>query len=707
MAGFRQYLQEHYTASELKSQYGIDNLDSFDYGDFIRSEGYVSQWKSRHFWEIPLYGNYASYQNHAVVEAMRRIVGETRQYASDVYDRYIPFSANINDLNTAGLKFAELLDWFTCEAFYKDLGYPPSAKMLPLARLAAALGKKAYFMTNITTNADLMGWPSTDNLLRLLIADAYVGGGAFYLPYNIYAYDEGTGKSPGSFTGELDEIGYYYRFVLDNAYLFQKDASTAKVGVLFPFCSINEQLWNPSHQSFLDLCAALYDGLVPYDVVVAGDSRLIRQTPNLEDLTSYYWILVPDQSQLPSQLTRNLVRYVNGGGTVVSYSQEVATAIRQAGGVRSGIVALTSPLGDYFRAPTTYGLERLLSKLPADLLATRVQIEDSQGTRVRNVNAWPIVSDGAAVIHVINYAYDKISDSVAPTGAVKLSVPGDLIGLDLSSASVYLLSPDLEEPVRMEARTHDGHLEILIDEVGIWTTVCVITKEREAALLAETIEQLPTLAPGFVAPQDFTAPDGVKMYPLQKRQRVLNAAWTAIESLRPSANNVDWDLIPFSLTFVENLRPEFYCDGDEDLSNAQFWGRQGCRVEEIGVGVSQQGLAVSVELQTGDQLGGYDYLVAFRLGTTSFYAVLTPQTNEAHLSIDSQGRWQDIGTVTGDLYQESYSLARAWFPVELFEDVFPPEMLLASKIDFHIDYREGRHRELFFFPGAGSATKMD
>ena len=707
MAGFRDYLSEKYTAAELRREYEISDVPTFDYGDYIRDHDYVDDWKSRQFWSIPLYGDYQSFQNQAVVEAMRHVVEASRQYASEVYDRYLPFSANINDLNTAGLKFADLLDWFTCEAFYKDLGYPPSAKMAPLARLAAGFGKSAYFMTNITTNADLIKQASTDNLLRLLIADAYAGGGAYYLPYNIHAYDETTGTSPGSFTGELDEIAYYYRFVLDNPFLFRGTTTGSSITLLYPFSSIEENFWNPAHEPFFDLSAALYDALLPYNVLVVGDSECIRQSPSQDDLAMYSYVIIPLNSQLPYSVTRDLADFINNGGRVLTYSESIAAAIRNAGGSRSGIVVLHRVPEGYFRDPNESVLSQMLSEMPSDVLQRRIEISDRSTDRVKDCDVCTYRSDGALAIHVVNYNYEMGTDSVSATGPVTLTLPIEYLGSDLTETTAYLLSPELPLPERVSALRDNSHVKVQIPEVGIWTAVCFITAEKESQLLAETLEQLPHLACGFSVPGNFTEPVQLSVSDLMHRQEVLDAAWQAIEEGRPSADNVAWESLSPCLTFPAVITPGFYCNGVTDFAEAQFWGRSGHEVHRVNVGLSDEGLAISVQLHPNDHVGSYGYIIAFRSGSTSFYAMLTPDETRASLSLDENGRWQDIGNATGDLYQQSLSEVRAWFPAEIFREVVEPSSLIGWSIDFHIDYREGGRRELFFFPGSGHADSLE
>ena len=708
LAGFRDYLASRYSESELSSKFGIEDLQSFDYGAFIKQGGYSSLWQARDFSAIPLYGDYSAYQNAAVVDAMRRIIGETRQYALEQKERYVAFSANINDLSTAGLKFAELLDWFTCEAFYKDLGYPPAAKLLPLGRLADALGKEAHFLTATTTNADLLRWESTDNLLRVLIADAYAGGGSFYVPYDIYAFDMDSGTSPGSFTGELDEIACYYRFVLDNTYLLEGTRTGAPLGVLFPFCSTQSTLWNPAHQPFLDLCGALYDASITYGVVVVGDGTYIRSTPTVDELKRYSWLVLPERTELPVGIVNAITAYLDDGGTVISYSEGATEAIRQAGVVSSRLVGRDPAcLASYFSSPTESGLHAFLAGLPEGVLESAIEIIDSSGNEPRNLKAWAVQGEGLSAIHLINYGYDTENDSVEPVGPVTLSIPLELLDPSVTSSSVYVLSPDQASYGPVGAAVIKGGLEIRLSEVGIWTVLCVVSDAREQELLDETLGQLPVLAPGFAAPADFVAPSAQAASPLLAREEIRDAAWMALDLSRRGVEAVDWEPIPYALEFERDVMPNFYCQGSEDLNDAAFWGRMGCHVEGVRVGACEQGVGVSVDLYDGDRIGAYRYVVEIRVADGVLYAVLDPTDYSAHLALDLLGEWRDLGSATGKCYQESRKSLGAWFPIGLFEEVLSVTDVLEAHVRFYIDYFRDERREQFFLPGTGSVAVME
>lgn len=183
MDGFRNFLKNKYSEDELKNEYGITDIDSFHYGDYIINNGYSTDWEGDEPWRVPLWDPYNLYQELAVQHVMKNLISETKQYALDNFGRKISYSANINDLNPSGLKFTDDLDVFILEYFYFENGYPPIGKASPQLKLAHSLDQKpGILMTAINTNADLLKRSKTSNLMKIYIVEAYATQGSFLLP---------------------------------------------------------------------------------------------------------------------------------------------------------------------------------------------------------------------------------------------------------------------------------------------------------------------------------------------------------------------------------------------------------------------------------------------------------------------------------------------------------------------------------------------
>ena len=527
MSGFRDFLAERYSVQALRTEFGILDISTFDYGAYIHERGYASAWREGRYNQVPLFGEFQAFQHKAVFEAMQYVIGASREYGIDEYGRYIPFAANINDLNASGLKFSDLLDWFVCETFYKDLGYPPSAKILPVAQLAKGLGKLPCFLPAVTTSADLMTWPSTSELFKLLIADAYAGGGTFLVPYEIYAYDAEAQASPGAFRGDLDAIAHYYRFVVDNHFLFTEDAHPAPVALIFSFAPLTEYVWNPAQAPFFDTAAALYDCHITYDVLPVGDGKYISAEFSQDDLTPYSVVIIPDEATLHPEEIEAVQAFCADGGTVLCFSIPAAASLGSCAG---HLFYNPNPVSGYFENPRTWQRDQLSSILSLSPIPNRVEVRVN-GDAPSQLNEWVVRRDHELAVHLVNYDFDKSSSSVRSVASIAVSIPQHLLGT--GTERFYLLSPDENGPTLLEPVIGDESIQVAIESVRTWSIVYAVEEERESELLEELQASLPQIAPGYVLPANATLPDeiGRGLPPLLQRQALLDEAWVSLESI--------------------------------------------------------------------------------------------------------------------------------------------------------------------------------
>jgi hypothetical protein len=168
---------------------------------------------------------------------------------------------------------------------------------------------------------------------------------------------------------------------------------------------------------------------------------------------------------------------------------------------------------------------------------------------------------------------------------------------------------------------------------------------------------------------------------------------------------IDWEAIPVSVSYSDSVDVVFSCDGkDQDVVDARFWNRDGCRVAAFSVGVSDAGLAARVTLQESDRVGQYGYIVGFVVGPSSLYMMLYPHLAEARLAADMNGQWLELGTITLGHFGVADTTVSAWFPSTMYAERFATQTLATSPVFLHLDYIEGTRRELFTYPGSGRAA---
>ena len=176
-----------------------------------------------------------------------------------------------------------------------------------------------------------------------------------------------------------------------------------------------------------------------------------------------------------------------------------------------------------------------------------------------------------------------------------------------------------------------------------------------------------------------------------------------------AASEIDWDSIPVCVGYPYSPGwVAFYCDGDQNLAHARFWGQDGLHVKAFRVGVSDAGLAVSAELYENDRMGWYGYIMSFGMSdSVSFHIFLYPRGPQARLAARVNGQWLELGTTSLQSIAVTDSTIRAWFPSDMYSERFTAETLLATPVDLSLDHIEQHpvfRRELFGFPGSGEAA---
>ena len=160
--------------------------------------------------------------------------------------------------------------------------------------------------------------------------------------------------------------------------------------------------------------------------------------------------------------------------------------------------------------------------------------------------------------------------------------------------------------------------------------------------------------------------------------------------------------LPFCLCYERLPEVACGCPGGTDLTDCEFWGREGSDVQGVRAALlEQQLLLVSVHLRASERFDGYGYIVAFRLPDRSLYVFLHPDRDGLSVEMDSGGSWSDLGVPQGALFRVDASAAWVTIPLASLAGVVSEEDLRRADVDFHLSYSEAGRRETFFYPGKG------
>jgi len=156
------------------------------------------------------------------------------------------------------------------------------------------------------------------------------------------------------------------------------------------------------------------------------------------------------------------------------------------------------------------------------------------------------------------------------------------------------------------------------------------------------------------------------------------------------------------LSFVPDPDVKYHCDGDEDWSNAEFWGQPGHQVRDVELVFEEGVLEVTVGLHPSDALGRYRYHIEFRLDERNVYINLDPAARAAEIVIATPDDWSVRARYErGDLAVTPTSVG-VQFPLSAFSDSDVACRLPLATPSFHISYNDNGRRELFFFPSTAA-----
>jgi hypothetical protein len=513
---FRAYLADTYSEEELVDllePYGIQDIKDFDYAALVRdhlpagmTELTREDWMNPNFTNnIPLINQFDRFLNVENNRAAMKIVEAGREYALETYGIHFPISANIGSIEEPSV-FPLLgeLDFFTGEFAYEKYDYFPQSRATGTLELAQALGRKMYLMTQLTTRPQIVSWgkANTVNLYRVMIADAVSGGGGFHVESGRQDIEQ-----------DLDAIGDYYRFQMENRFLFADvDPISSNVAVLHTWEAV---LANPfwKTKSFSGTCNLLSDSGYQYDVIFGAEDftqwgeMTHWSAPdyplNLEMLAKYPLIILPDSVLTPNH-AELLLDYVEGGGILVVFPSEFPEAQTAIGRSNSAISTLLSYQGagrvsvgegaviysnrnwgtDYIEASDPAMQSELINLLKGEGFSPEIKMEGSTF-----LSAQAYTGTKKLVVHFVNYNHDAYADTMTPDGPVEveISLPEDF---DTEGMSIYLFSPG-EAPIKLNGTVRDSNLTLTLPEVFIWSVLLVGQED----VLQSELAQVPAATP--------------------------------------------------------------------------------------------------------------------------------------------------------------------------------------------------------------------
>jgi hypothetical protein len=329
-AELRQWLETHFSPTDLKAKWGIENLQAFDYRRYLADHNLADD-----PWRSPLHDQWWLMQLHSTYRWEKWIVEDNKAYARERYGRELVTNANqfqLTDLSAILTMESQVYDFVNIGAglglSYRDAdrrGHmaisPSEVSFLPTYRMSRAHAPDkpiALFLDIQEKPPQLEALPSRQEELYMhwLFAEAHLAGCHFAAHHRFSNYE-----------GPIEAQIAAARFLKNHADWYRASRPLAEVAVLFSYPS---QIWDmyadhwstqrefPSHShQYYGVCQALLRANIQWDTVFVGDGEIFPHALTVEDLKPFPIVIAPGVYCANDQELQALAAYVATGGKLL------------------------------------------------------------------------------------------------------------------------------------------------------------------------------------------------------------------------------------------------------------------------------------------------------------------------------------------------------------------------------------------------------
>jgi hypothetical protein len=414
MVGFREYVGKNVSKQRLASL-GITDLSRFDYREFLLSHGIKAEEYQQRRAALPLAAEFLDFQ----VQANVAFVSEYRRKAETLCGRPLALCVNSGLNDPQSLAIASQLSYFCCEVDHAASNRKMPNYPVYVYKLADGLNRPVA-STASGGDWDYVSEHKLPGLVRMWIALSYAHGQNFMAPHRQWCYTKEKGTH--WYVGPTEEYAWLYRFVRDNARLFDGYEAVDPVAVVY-----DNAAQRRGSGDIRPICTALAEQNIPFNVVVAGDDWLDYRLA-ADRLNAFQAVIVTKNLGLDGG-QRDSIEKVRAAGRLVVW-------------------------------PGDAQLEKLVGRL--------VQIEGAnQVTAV--VRSVPGDSRAPLVIHLLNRRYAPEKDAMMSLASFSVRLRNDFLGgRRITKATLHA---PRSQPVSAVVHTDSRATIITIPALDLWAVV--------------------------------------------------------------------------------------------------------------------------------------------------------------------------------------------------------------------------------------------
>lgn len=488
MHGFRTFLKQKYSTADVSRKFGIADIDSFNYRNWILENGLAEIWNRRPF--DGLAAEFFLYQTKASRDFFGSFVDTAKNYTMSKYGRQFLISANTAGFHAATQFVLDLIDFNTNEIWY---GNPDRLTAAIHQRMGWAVSNKP---TLVLAEAEESSGPipfEVVNMPKLILGDIVAARGIAIISEEIARTRPGYGYVRPGVKLDPVETNRYSQFILQNQSIFQNLRPLSKIALLYSHASIINNLYghitSMTHMETQGLAAywgmakILFESNFQFDLVYAGDSRITDLPLQLNDMRRYECIVLPNTFSLSDEDVSKILQYLSEGGKLIA-SGNIGVLNEHCENVpRAELESLLIPgeniygSGKLYYIPDDLGTEYYMHKTQSAkdgidsavlrYLTPRILISGSDKLRAF---AYRDTINHYVIINLVNYDFDSVADVFLPFDGLTISIEAGEVA---TSSKAYLISPDFQESKALSSKKIEDYLQFDIPKFEAYAIMIV------------------------------------------------------------------------------------------------------------------------------------------------------------------------------------------------------------------------------------------
>ncbi len=422
-------------------QQKVANHTPEPYPDLVEADDEMLRQRLRD--DDALFQQYRHFHEREAYRVAVDFIQELRSFAQ-LHNPHFAITANLAYLGNLvpdhgdlwGPMWGEQVDFVMMENIYQpyqDGGHLllPRGKFIAWYRLGSAFSSPAptWICPSIMVPRQLAGEKRIEYYL-LMFVEAYASGGRWG-----YYWWPGVDVETRLKATAPEQLKDYIRLIRQYQDYFEQASTSNELAILYLNSSIQKR--PEAHFKYLALAQALSESGYQYDVIYGGDGIYSSDKLNLDRLSRYQTLLIPEAGYLTDAQLVALAQFSSDqGGELILFTQNQADDRLAWGTVQdeSMLFRFWRDYQDQDRQQITaclnqYGATRLHTSYPL-------------------VNVTRYVKDDEQILHFVNYDYDAAHDHVSPAENLSVRIPWE--GSNAPELRWISLEGEQQYPCRLE-----------------------------------------------------------------------------------------------------------------------------------------------------------------------------------------------------------------------------------------------------------------